>query len=79
MRSYIFYGSLHSDRMSDAGAGEYSTRGKLAVIWSMPPENQGGGIDVAAVFGGISCNIALCLSESAMKGGKSDGKDEKEA
>lgn len=79
MSIYIAYGSLHSDRMSDACARECSTRGKLAVVWSVPRENLGGEIDVGAVTGGISCNIGCCLSESTMQGGKSDGKDEKEA
>jgi hypothetical protein len=72
MSVYIFYGLLESDRMSDAGAREYSTRGKLAVVWSGCPENQG-------AIGGISFNVTLCLSESATQGGKSDGKDEREA
>lgn len=79
MSIYIAFGSLHSDRMSDAGAREYSTRGKLAVVWSTSRENPGGEVDVGAVIGGISCNIGCCLSESAMQGGKSDGKDGKEA
>jgi hypothetical protein len=72
MSAYIFDGLLESDRMSDAGAREYSTRGKLAVVWSGCPENQ-------VVTGRISSNVALCLSESATQGGKSDGKDEREA
>ena len=61
--------------MSNAGAREYSTSGKLAVIWSVSAENQAGGVDVGAVFGGISCNIALCLSESAMQGGNGDERE----
>jgi hypothetical protein len=79
MSIYIAYGSLHSDRMSDAGARESSTRGKLAVVGSVCRENLGGEVDVGADTRGISCNIGCCLSESAMQGGKSDGKDEKEA
>jgi hypothetical protein len=78
MSIYIGYGSLHSDHMSDAGAREYRTCGKLAVVWSVSPENLVGGVDVGAVSGGISCNPTCCLSESAMQGGKSDGKDRKE-
>lgn len=79
MAIYIAYGSLHSDRVSDASAREYSTCGKFAVVWSVSRENPGGEVDVGAVTGGISCNISCCLSESAMQGGKSDGEDEKEA
>jgi hypothetical protein len=65
--------------MSDTSAREYGTSGKLAVVWYVSREHLSGEVDVAAVNGGIGCNIALCLSESAMQGGKSDEKSEKEA
>jgi hypothetical protein len=64
--------------MGDAGASECSAGGKLAVVWSVFAENDGGEVDVGAVVGDIGCDIALCLSESTIQGGKSDGEDEKE-
>lgn len=79
MSIYIGYGPLHSDRTGNASAREYSACGKLAVVWSVAPENLSGEVDVGAIIGGIGCSIGCCLSEYAMQGERSDGKDEKEA
>jgi hypothetical protein len=79
MSTYIRYGFLKGDQMSDAGAGECCTRRKLAVVWSRSLENQATDVDVGAVRGSIDFDIALCLSESAMQGREKGRKAEKEA